>query len=84
MSNGTKMHTVARQIYDKLHYFGVRDVFMYSGGSVMPLVDQFAKEKNPSKIKYYISANENCSSKSAVGYEKSSGKLGVVITTSGP
>ncbi len=76
--------TVARRIYDFLAHQNIKNVFMYSGGAIMPLVDQFAKPNNNHNIKYFISANEGCASASAVGYAKSSGNIGVVITTSGP
>ena len=46
----------------------------------MPLVDQFYKNK----INYYINSHEQNCGHAATGYAKSSGKLGVVITTSGP
>lgn len=54
--------------------------FIYSGGAIMPLVDKFYK----SPIKYYINSTEHCSALSAVGYAKSTGKVGLCITTSGP
>lgn len=78
------MQTVAKHIYNKLYSFGVKDVFIYSGGANLALLDQFSNEHNIHKLNYYVSANENCGSASAVGYAKSSSKLGVVITTSGP
>lgn len=72
--------SVAHRIYQRLLKHNVKDVFMYSGGSIMPLVDQFYK----GSIKYYINANEQCSGYSATGYAKSSNSTGVAITTSGP
>ena len=75
-----KPKTGAEIIYEKLLEHKVKDVFLYSGGSVMPLVDQFYKNK----INYYINSHEQNCGHAATGYAKSSGKLGVVITTSGP
>ena len=72
--------SVAHRIYQRLLRHNVKNVFMYSGGSIMPLVDQFYK----GSIKYYINANEQCSGYSATGYAKSSNSTGVAITTSGP
>lgn len=72
--------STAKRIYQSLLKHKVKDVFMYSGGSIMPLVDQFYK----GPINYYINANEQCSGYSATGYAKSSNKTGVAITTSGP
>lgn len=58
----------------------VKDVWIYSGGAVMGLVDTFYK----SPINYIVNRHEQNSGHSACGYAKSSGKVGVVITTSGP
>ena len=70
----------AQLIYNKLVEHNIKDVFLYSGGSIMPLVDKFYKND----IKYYINTHEQNCGHSATGYAKSSGNLGVVITTSGP
>ena len=82
ISNGNthKIKTGAEVIYEKLLNHNVNDVFLYSGGSVMPLVDQFYK----GKINYYINTHEQNCGHAATGYAKSSNKMGVVISTSGP
>lgn len=72
--------TGAKLIYNKLLEKQVIDVFMYSGGSIMPLIDCFYK----GPINYYINTHEQNCGHAATGYAKSSGKTGVVITTSGP
>ena len=55
-SNGNtyKIKTGAELIYEKLLNHQVKDVFLYSGGSVMPLVDQFYK----GDIKYFVNTHE--------------------------
>ena len=68
-------------IYNKLIQNGVKDVFLYSGGAIMPLIDTFY---NQEEIKYYISSNEHNGCNAAIGYAKSSQSTGVMITTSGP
>lgn len=85
-SSGNDLPTVAEFIYEKLHHKNVTDVFMYSGGAIMPLIDLFSKEKNIYGINTIISANEVCLASSAVGYAKAHGcnKIGVGIVTSGP
>tara|TARA_Y100001954_G_C15801177_1_gene600190 strand:- start:288 stop:2066 length:1779 start_codon:yes stop_codon:yes gene_type:complete len=70
----------AKLIYNKLLSHKVNDVFLYSGGAIMPLVDCFYK----SKINYYINSNEHNGCNAAVGYAKSTGKTGVMVVTSGP
>ena len=72
--------TGGKIIYNRLLKNNVKDVFLYSGGAIMPLVDTFYK----SKINYYVNSNEHNGCFSAVGYAKSTNKTGVMITTSGP
>ena len=71
---------VSKLIYNKLIEHKVRDVFMYSGGSVMPLIDQF----HDGSINYYINSHEQNCGHAATGYAKTSNKTGISIVTSGP
>ena len=70
----------AQIIYNKLKEKNVKDVFLYSGGSIMPLIDCFYQ----GPINYYINSHEQNCGHAATGYAKSSNSIGVVITTSGP
>ena len=72
--------TGSQIIYNKLLENDVKDVFMYSGGAIMPLIDCFYNNS----INYYIPTNELSLGLSAVGYAKSSGNPGVCLVTSGP
>jgi acetolactate synthase-1/2/3 large subunit len=72
--------TGGQLIYQKLLDNNVKDVFMYTGGAVMPLIDAFADNK----INYYINTHEQSLGHSATGYAKSTNKPGVCIVTSGP
>jgi acetolactate synthase I/II/III large subunit len=67
-------------IYDKLVQNKVTDAFIFSGGSVMPIIDALYK----SKINYYVNSHEQNCGHAATGYAKSSGKTGVCLVTSGP
>ena len=67
-------------IHDKLLQHDVKDVFLYSGGAIMPLVDTFYN----SDINYYVNTHEQNTGHAATGYAKSTGKTGVAIVTSGP
>lgn len=85
------MVLVYEYIYKKLADKNVRDVFMYSGGAIMSLIDQFHHSKNLHNINTFINSNENHSVSAAVGYSKilnyknpKKNHTGVVITTSGP
>jgi len=67
-------------VYDSLLRNGVRDAFIYSGGSVMPIIDHLYQ----GNINYYVNSHEQHCGHAATGYAKSSGKTGVSIVTSGP
>lgn len=70
----------AKIVYRKLLENNVSDVFIYSGGSIMPVIDQLYKKK----INYYVNTHEQNCGHSATGYAKTSGKTGVSLVTSGP
>lgn len=80
LSKNHLLKSGAEAIYQKLLQHKVKDVFLYSGGSIMPLVDQFHNKK----INYFINTHEQNCGHAATGYAKSSNNLGVVISTSGP
>ena len=61
---------------------GVTTVFGYPGSAVLPLYDELYK--NAHRIRHIITAHEQGAAHAADGYARSSGKTGVVITTSGP
>jgi len=70
-------------IYKKLTQYGVKHVFGYSGGAIMPLIDQFHPDKNKD-IDLIINSHEQNCGHAATGYAKSNGKTGIVLVTSGP
>ena len=76
-----KLISGGKIIFNKLIQNNVKDVWLYSGGAVMPLIDCFNNQKS---INYYINTNEQNLGHSATGYAKSTGKPGVCIVTSGP
>ena len=67
-------------IYRALRKNKVKDIFIYSGGSVMLLIDSLYG----SDINYYINTHEQNTGHAATGYAKSSKRTGVCMVTSGP
>ena len=51
-------------IFNKLRQKNVTDVFLYSGGAIMPAVDAFYNNS----IKYYINTHEQSLGHAATGY----------------
>ncbi len=72
----------AQIIIEQLCAHGVTTVFGYPGSAVLPLYDELYK--NAHRIRHIITAHEQGAAHAADGYARSSGKTGVVITTSGP
>jgi acetolactate synthase I/II/III large subunit len=58
----------------------VEHMFGYTGGSVLPLFDQLYK----SPIKFILTRHEQGGAHAADAYARASGKVGVVLATSGP
>ena len=67
-------------VHDSLVECGVEHVFGYSGGANLPVLDQF----HASPLKFVMNRSEQCCGHAAEGYARSSGRTGVVLTTSGP
>lgn len=61
---------------------GVTDVFGYPGGQVLHIYDELYKAQD--RISHILTAHEQGASHAADGYARSTGKVGVVIATSGP
>ncbi len=61
---------------------GADTVFGYPGGQVIDIYDSLYKYQN--EINHILTAHEQGASHAADGYARSTGKVGVVIATSGP
>tara|TARA_B100001964_G_scaffold43407_1_gene48303 strand:- start:7775 stop:9472 length:1698 start_codon:yes stop_codon:yes gene_type:complete len=57
-------------------------VFGYPGGAIMPVYDEFFKFQD--KVHHVLTRHEQGAVHAAQGYARSSGRVGVAITTSGP
>jgi len=73
--------TGAEMVFKALEDQGVRHVFGYPGGAVLPIYDEL---KNHKKIKHILVRHEQGAGHAAEGYARSSGKPGVILVTSGP
>ena len=74
--------TGAQIIIKTLIEQGVDTVFGYPGGTVVHIYDELYKSSD--KIKHYTTCHEQGASHAADGYARVTGKVGVVIATSGP
>ena len=67
----------ARIVLECLHRLGVKDIFGYPGGAVIPIYDEIYKY-------HYFARHEQGAAHEADGYARVSGKIGVCLATSGP
>ena len=73
--------TGAEIVFKALNEHGVKFIFGYPGGAVLPLYDEISKQKN---IKHILVRHEQGAGHAAEGYARSSGKPGIALVTSGP
>lgn len=68
-------------VMQRLAEYGVRDIFLISGGGAMHLVDSVGKNK---QLNYICTHHEQAVAIAAEGYTRASGKMGVAVVTTGP
>ena len=73
--------TGAEIVFKALEDQGVKHIFGYPGGAVLPIYDELKNHKN---IKHILVRHEQGAGHAAEGYARSSGKPGVMLVTSGP
>ncbi|NKB43356.1 MAG: acetolactate synthase 3 large subunit [Alphaproteobacteria bacterium] len=71
----------ARIILKALEEQGVEVVFGYPGGAVLPIYDEIFRQN---RIRHILVRHEQGAVHAAEGYARSTGKVGVVLVTSGP
>lgn len=71
----------AQVLLEHLKRLGVDTIFGYPGGAVLPIYDVLYHEK---EIKHILTAHEQGAAHAADGYARATGKVGVVLVTSGP
>jgi len=73
----TGAQIVVRALVDQ----GVTDLFGYPGGAVLPIYDALFHEP---RLRHILVRHEQGATHAAEGYARSTGKVGVVLVTSGP
>ena len=77
----TREMTGAEMIIQALIDQGVEHIFGYPGGAVLPIYDELFQQD---KIEHILVRHEQGAGHAAEGYARSTGKVGVVLVTSGP
>ena len=73
--------TGAQMVLQALADQGVEHIFGYPGGAVLPIYDELFQQD---RIKHILVRHEQGAVHAAEGYARSTGKVGVVLVTSGP
>ena len=73
--------TGAEAILKVLNEQGVEVIFGYPGGAILPIYDAMFKSNS---IRHILVRHEQAAVHAAEGYARSTGKVGVVLVTSGP
>lgn len=76
----SKTLTGGALLFEVLQEHGVKHVFGYPGGAIMPIYDALYD----SDVKHFLCRHEQGAAFSAVGYARAAGKVGVCLATSGP
>jgi acetolactate synthase-1/2/3 large subunit len=77
---GTEM-TGAEMVVQALKDNGVKHVFGYPGGAVLPIYDELFQQDD---VQHILVRHEQGAGHAAEGYARSTGKAGVMLVTSGP
>src|SRR5471032_2124875 len=73
--------TGAEMVLEVLADQGVKHLFGYPGGAVLPIYDAIFQQK---KVEHILVRHEQGAVHAAEGYARSTGKVGCVLVTSGP
>ena len=80
-SHDPNQMTGAAMIVRALIDHGVKHIFGYPGGAVLPIYDEIFQQ---SEVEHILVRHEQGAGHAAEGYARSTGKPGVVLVTSGP
>ncbi|HEY9625703.1 MAG TPA: biosynthetic-type acetolactate synthase large subunit [Coleofasciculaceae cyanobacterium] len=89
--NGSLPHTVspiratgAFALMDSLRRQGVKHIFGYPGGAILPIYDEIYRSEAAGHVKHILVRHEQGAAHAADGYARATGKVGVCFATSGP
>jgi acetolactate synthase-1/2/3 large subunit len=71
-------------LMDALHRHGVRHIFGYPGGAILPIYDELHKAESRGWLKHILVRHEQGGTHAADAYARATGQVGVCFGTSGP
>ncbi|WP_421655562.1 biosynthetic-type acetolactate synthase large subunit [Leptothermofonsia sp. ETS-13] len=79
-----KRVTGAYALIDSLKRHGVKHIFGYPGGAILPIYDELYKAEAEGGIQHILVRHEQGAAHAADGYARATGQVGVCFATSGP
>lgn len=79
-----KRVTGAYALIDSLKRHGVKHIFGYPGGAILPIYDELYKAEVEGGIQHILVRHEQGAAHAADGYARATGQVGVCFGTSGP
>ena len=76
--------TGAYILLDSLKRHGVKHIFGYPGGAILPIYDELYKFEARGDLEHILVRHEQGAAHAADGYARATGKVGVCMATSGP
>ena len=76
--------TGAYALIDSLVRHGVKHIFGYPGGAILPIYDELYRAEARGELQHFLVRHEQGASHAADGYARATGKVGVCFGTSGP
>ncbi|OZH52593.1 acetolactate synthase catalytic subunit [Hydrocoleum sp. CS-953] len=79
-----KRATGAFALMDSLKRHGVKHIFGYPGGAILPIYDELYRVQAAGDLEHILVRHEQGAAHAADGYARATGKVGVCFATSGP
>jgi acetolactate synthase-1/2/3 large subunit len=80
----TRRVTGAYALIDSIKRHGVKHIFGYPGGAILPIYDELYRVEAEGGISHILVRHEQGASHAADGYARATGQVGVCFATSGP
>jgi acetolactate synthase-1/2/3 large subunit len=71
-------------LIDSLQRHGVKHIFGYPGGAILPIYDELYRAEGRGDLQHILVRHEQGAAHAADGYARATGKVGVCFGTSGP
>ncbi len=82
--SGAIRATGSHALIDSLRRHGVKHIFGYPGGAILPIYDELYRAEARGEVQHILVRHEQGAAHAADGYARATGEVGVCFGTSGP